>query len=326
MMPKPIVVITEDMPFLQEELHKLERIADIRLLKSTNKEVILREVSDAIVIVTTYAKITKEIIDSAKNLRAIVRMGIGIDNIDIKVATSKGILVINCPDYAIEAVADYTMALLLCLSRKLIKAHSTMTKRNWGDWSSPSIELRGIELKNKVLGLVGLGRIGRAVVKRAKGFDMRFLAYDPYVRKDEARKLGVELVDLETLLKNSDFVSIHTPLTKETKGMIGEKELELMKKTAFIINTARGSIIDSKALSEALTKGRIAGAALDVYQKEPPDEKEPLLNLENTILSPHIAWYTEEALKKLISSTINSIVAVIQGKTPKNVVNRELLK
>jgi D-3-phosphoglycerate dehydrogenase len=182
----------------------------------------------------------------------------------------------------------------------------------------------GTDLEGKVLGLIGMGNIGSAVAIRAKAFGMKVIAYDPYLEKDRAKLLDVELVDLDTLLKNSDFVSIHAPLTPETRGMIGEQELKKMKRTAYLINTSRGPIVKESALYEALKNRWIAGAALDVYEKEPPDRDNPLFKLDNVVLTPHIAWYTEEALKRLKRSVAEEAIRILNGMPPKNLVNKEV--
>lgn len=323
----PKVLITEALPLIDEEKKILEKYADVKLAKSTTEENLAVEIKDVDVIMVVYAKITKKVIDSAKNLKGIVRYGIGVDNISIDEATKKGIFVANVPDYCIGTVADHAFALLLTLNRKILIADKIMrTGKYVGAWTSPSEKIRGFDLEGKVLGIIGIGRIGRAVAARANGFNMRVIAYDPYIDKKVAEKCGVELVDLDTLLKESDFVSIHAPLLPETRGMIGESELKLMKRTAYLINVSRGPIVDEKALYKALKEGWIAGAGLDVYEKEPPDPENPLFKLENVVLTPHIAWYTEEAQRRLEMSAVEEAVRILQGQPPKNLVNKEILK
>jgi D-3-phosphoglycerate dehydrogenase len=186
-----------------------------------------------------------------------------------------------------------------------------------GRWASPSDELKGFDLEGKVLGLVGLGRIGKAVANRAKGFGMKVVAYDPYIDKKVAEELGIELIDLDTLLKESDFVSIHAPLLPETRGIISEKQLKLMKRTAYLINVARGPLVDEKALYKALKEHWIAGAGLDVYEKEPPEVNNPIFTLDNVVLTHHIAWYTEESRQRLEMSAVDEAVRILTGKMPK---------
>jgi len=311
------------MPLIEEERKILSKHADVKLAKSLNEDELAEEVKDVDVIMVVYAKITEKIINSAAKLRGIVRYGIGVDNIDLKAASKRRIPVANVPDYCIGTVADHALALILALNRKLLLADSVLRSGEYGNWTSPSPKLMGVDLEGKVLGLIGVGKIGSAVVARAKAFGMKVVAFDPYIPKEIAEKLGVELVDLETLLKNADFISIHAPLTSETRGMIGENELRMMKRTAYIINTARGPIIQEKALYNALKNGWIAGAGLDVYEKEPPDPDNPLFKLENVILTPHIAYYTKEAIWRLEMSAVEEAIRILQGKMPKNLVNKE---
>lgn len=311
------------MPLIAEEKKILNKYADVQVAKSTDEDNLAVEAKDADIIMVVYAKITERIINSATKLKGIVRYGIGVDNIDLKAASKRRIPVANVPDYCIGTVADHAFAILLTLNRKLLLADNIMRSGNWGAWTSPSPKLMGVDLEGKTLGLIGIGKIGSAVAARAKGFGMKVIAYDPYIPKEAAEKLGIDLVNLETLLKNADFISIHSPLTNETRGMIGEKELKLMKKTAYIINTARGPIIQEEALYKALKNGWIAGAGLDVYAKEPPDKDNPLFKLENVVLTPHIAYYTQEAIWRLEMTAVEEAIRILQGQLPKNLVNKE---
>ncbi|MCS7136071.1 MAG: C-terminal binding protein [Nitrososphaerota archaeon] len=319
------VLITEPTPFIEEEWKILEKHANVRLAKGTAEDDLLAEVKDVDVMLVVYAKITKRIIESAPRLKGIVRYGIGVDNVDIRAATEMGVYVANVPDYCIGTVAEHTFALLLALTRKIILADRIVRSAGWKIWTQQPTELMGNDLEGKVLGLIGMGNIGSAVAIRAKAFGMKVIAYDPYLEKDKARSLDAELVDLDTLLKNSDFVSIHVPLTPETRGMIGEQELRKMKRTAYLINTSRGPIVRESALYKALKDGWIAGAALDVYEKEPPDRDNPLFRLDNVVLTPHIAWYTEEALKRLKRSVAEEAIRILNGMPPKSLVNKDVL-
>jgi len=310
------------MPLIEEERKILEKIADLKLAKSTDEDDLVVEADDVDLIMVVYAKITRRIIDSARKLKGIVRYGIGVDNIDINVATERKIPVANVPDYCIGNVADHAFAHLLALSRKILIADRIVrTGEYMGTWTSPSDKIKGFDLEEKVLGIIGLGKIGRALVARAKGFGMKVIAYDPYLDRELVKALKVKLVDLDTLLRESDFVSIHVPLLPETRRMIGERELKMMKKTAYLINVARGPIVDEKALYTALKEGWIAGAGIDAYEKEPPDPENPLFKLENIVLTPHIAWYTEDALWRLEMSAVNEAIRILQGRLPKNLVN-----
>lgn len=308
---------------IEREKELLSRYAVVKLAKSTAEENLMIEVSDVAVLMVVYAKVTKKIIKCARYLRGIVRYGIGVDNIDLKSATERGIPVANVPDYCIASVADHTFALLLALNRRIVLADRMVKIGDWGVWTSPSVRLRGFDLEGKVLGLIGIGKIGVAVAARAKGFGMTIIAYDPYVNEATAKTLGIELHNRDTVLKNSDVVSIHSPLTHETRGMIDERELRAMKKTAYIINTARGGIINEKALYSALRRGWIAGAGIDVYETEPPHNENPLFKLENVVATPHIAYYTEEAIWRLELSSVEEAIRILEGRPPKNLVNRQ---
>jgi D-3-phosphoglycerate dehydrogenase len=324
---KAKVLITEPLPLVDEEKKILSRYASVTVANTTSEDQLVEFVKDVDVIMVVYAKITKRIINSATKLKGIVRYGIGVDNIDLEAATAKGVIVANVPDYAIETVADHTWALILALVRRIVIADKYVRNRLYiGKWTNPPEYLRGIDLSGKVLGLIGVGRIGREVAKRAKGFGVKILGYDPYISGDVAKEFGIELVNLDTLLSESDIISIHCPLTKETYHLINEDKIRLMRKRPYIINTARGAIIDEKALYKALKEGWIAGAALDVFEIEPPPENNPLFELDNVVLTPHIAWYTEEALRRLEMSAVEEAIRILRGELPRNIVNREVLK
>lgn len=247
------------------------------------------------VIIRSRTKITREVIDAAKLLKVIGRAGVGLDNIDVEYAISKGIRIVSTPEATSVSVAELVFAYILCHYRKLIDADSSMKNKKW-----LKHELTGNELKGKVLGIIGLGRIGIEVAKRAKAFEMRLLVYDVRDVSKECAKLDALQVPLKTLLEKSDIVSIHVPLTKETYHMIGEKELSIMKRTAMIINTSRGEVIDGKALLKALNERQIAGAGLDVFEHEPPTEEWEiqLISHPNVIATPHIGAATKEAQKR----------------------------
>jgi len=244
------------------------------------------------IIVRSETKLTRDVIEASKGLKVISRAGVGVDNIDVAAATEKGIVVMNAPMGNTISTAEYTFAMILALARKIPFGHISLALE--GKWDRKSF--KGVELYNKTLGIIGLGRIGTEVAKRAQAFGMKILGYDPFISEDKALQLGIELASLEKIYKESDFITIHTPLTEKTKGMIGKKEIEMMKKTVRIINCARGGIIDEQALADALKEGRIAGAAIDVYSKEPPfDPRNPLLDAPNCILAPHLGASTAEA-------------------------------
>jgi D-3-phosphoglycerate dehydrogenase len=261
-----------------------------------------------------------EVLNSAEKLKVVSRHGVGVDNVDLEAATENGIIVANTPSVNKTAVAEHTMALILSLLRKIPQADASLKS---GKWEGP--KFMGSELAGKKLGIVGLGAIGTEVAKRAKCFGMNVLYLKRRRREDLEKELGIVYRPLEQLLRESDIVSIHLPLTRETKGMIGEREIALMNKDAYLINTARGEVLDDAALAEALMEERIAGAALDVFSKEPPDSDHPLFQLDNVILTPHVGAYTLEAVRKMDLISAENIVRVFHGQQPDFVVNKEVL-
>jgi len=277
---------------------------------------------DALILGAT-GKVTKKVLENAEKLKVIARHGIGYDNIDVESATEKGIVVCYTPHVNSESVAEHTFALILALLRKLYDAYKAVKDGKWNERS----KFVGYELKDKVIGVIGFGSIGKRVAEIASlGFNMKVLAYDPFVDKKEAERLGVTLVSLNELLSNSDIVSIHAALTKESYHLIGERELRLMKKNAILINTARGQIVDENALIKALSEGWIAGAALDVLEEEPPKEENPLLRMGNVLVTPHIAAFTHEALRKMDLMVAEDVVRVYRGIKPIGLLNHEVLK
>jgi D-3-phosphoglycerate dehydrogenase len=321
---KPKILRTDaDIHIIESKLEALSRVADVITCSSNDEETLARKAEDADLILVCYTRITARVIESAWKLKGIVKYGVGVDNIDLKAATMRGIPVINCPDYGSETVADHAFALMICLARKMIKIHNAVRERAWV-WPSP--EYMGVDLFGKTLGIIGLGRIGMAIARRAEGFGMTRIAFDPNAKEELARRHAIKLTDLDELLRLSDFVSIHCTLTPETTGLIGENEFRKMKKTAFIIDVSRGAIIDESALVTALDRGWITGAGLDVFSEEPLKTHNPLLAIDNVILTPHLAWYTKEAFERLESETIQRTSDILQGKTPKNVVNIEVLE
>ncbi len=273
------------------------------------------------VIVRSATKIPREAIEKTTQLKVIGRAGVGVDNIDVKAASEKGIFVVNSPRASSISVAEMALAYMLALSRRIV--HAT-NKTKEGEW--PKKLLKGTELYGKTLGFVGCGRIGAEVVTRAHAFGMKCLVYDPYLPPEVFKKMGVEQIeDLPYLFRNSDYITVHALLTDETRGIIGEKELETMKSTAYVINCARGGIIDEDALYNALKKGKIAGAALDVFAEEPAKENK-LFELSNLYVSPHIGASTNEAQERAGMITAEQVRLVLQGKSPEFCVNAKDLK
>ena len=240
-------------------------------------------------LVRSATKVTGEIIEAGTKLKIIGRAGVGLDNVDLKAATAKGIIVMNTPAGNTISTAEHTMSLILSLSRSIPQADQSMKKNEWR-----RKDFMGVELYNKTMGIIGLGRIGMEVAKRCLSFGMRVKAYDPFLSKEVADQNGVELVKLEEIYRQADYITVHVPLTEETTGMISDKQFEIMKPGVRVINCARGGIIDEAALVRALESKKVAGAALDVYVEEPPKDSK-LTGFSNIVLTPHLGASTEEA-------------------------------
>ena len=254
----------------------------------------------------------------AAQLKIIARWGVGYDSVDLAAATGAGIVVTYTPGLLDEAVAEYTMALLLAVVRRVQQGYEAMKDNQWKvSW--------GHDLSGKTLGIIGCGRIGLAVAQRAAGFKLRLLGHDPHP-SNEGRKLGIEFVSLNQLLARSDFVSLHASLSEKSRGLIGTAQLSKMKPTAYLINTARGALVDEKALAGALAKKKIAGAALDVFATEPLPQRSPLRSAPNLLLSPHQASFTYETGERVSSAAAQAVLDLMRGKRPRNVLNPEVLK
>jgi D-3-phosphoglycerate dehydrogenase len=309
-------VITDcDHPSVEIERKVLSEIDPEFILAYCNTEDEVIEVAkDADGIINQYAPMTRRVIESLKRCKIIARYGVGVDNIDVEAATEHKIIVANVPDYCVDEVSTHTMALILACARGITLLDSKISEKIW-DFTLAKPLFR---TKGKTLGLFGLGRIARAVAQKASGFGFKIIAYDPYVSKIDG---GIKLVKFSQLLSDSDFISIHTPLTDKTKHSFGESELKTMKKTAYLINTARGPIIDERNLYVALKERWIAGAALDVMEKEPPDWENILPKLNNLIITPHISFYSEESYVELKTKTAKAVLSVLKGGLPRAMVN-----
>ncbi|MBI4302538.1 MAG: phosphoglycerate dehydrogenase [Chloroflexi bacterium] len=266
-------------------------------------------------IVRSQTKVTAEIIAAGSRLQVIGRAGVGVDNIDLEAATRSGIIVVNAPLGNAISAAEHTLALLLALSRHIPQANATLRA---GEWRRANF--MGTEVRHKTLGIIGLGQVGTEVARRAKGLEMNIIAHDPFVSYDYARNLGVELVSKEELLRQSDFISLHVSLTAATKGMIGRKELAMVKPTAYLINTARGGIVDEAALYAAVEEGQLAGAALDVFSQEPPSPSQ-LPKSDKIIVTPHLGASTVEAQTTVAVDLAQQIIAVLDGQLARYAVN-----
>lgn len=312
------VVITDcDHGFIEPEREEFQRVgARLILTQIREEEELIQACGEADGIISQYALLTRRVLEHLDACKVIARYGVGVDSIDLKAATELGIIVANVPDYCVDEVVNQVIALALALTRKITFLNQKVKSDQWDfRQGMPIYRVRG-----KILGLIGSGRIGQEVGKRMSAFGVRVIAFDPYVKSLD----GIELTDLDTLLKTSDFISIHCPLNPSTHHLIGEKEFHRMEKRPLILNTSRGSIIDEKALIAALQEGRISGAGLDVLEKEPPDSQNPLLKMDNVILSPHIGFYSEESIGELKRRTAQNISDVLTGKWPRSVVNSEV--
>ena len=315
------IIITDcDHPSVEIEKKILSEInPELTLETCKTEEDVIAVASNADGIINQYAPFTRKVIKSLNRCKIIARYGVGVDNIDVEAATENNIIVANVPDYCLDEVSTHAIALMLDCARGITSLDRKVRDKKW-DFTLAKPLFR---TKGKILGLFGLGRIARMVAQKASGFGLRIIAYDPYVSKVD---IGVKLVELSQLLTDSDFLSIHVPLTDETRHSFSENELRTMKKTSYLVNTSRGPIVDEKALYVALKEKWIAGAALDVMEKEPPDWEDPLLKLDNIIITPHISFYSEESYVELKTKVAESVRAVLKGELPRAMVNPQVTK
>ncbi|MEM1515653.1 MAG: glyoxylate reductase [Candidatus Bathyarchaeia archaeon] len=326
-MRKPKVYITREIP--ERGLKKIIERFNVEIwpeYEPPPKQVIIERAKDADALVTLLTdKIDVEVFSAAPKLKIVAQMAVGYDNIDVEEATKRGIYITNTPGVLTETTADLTWVLLMAVARRIIEADRYVREGKWKVAWHPMMFL-GRDVHGATLGIIGAGRIGSAVARRAKGFNMRILYYDIIRMPELEKEVGAEYVDLDTLLRESDFITIHVPLTKETYHIINAEKLRLVKKTAYIINTSRGAVIDEKALSEALREGKIAGAALDVFEQEPISVDNPLLKSENVVLTPHIGSASHETRSKMADMVAENLIAFFEGKVPPNLVNPEVMK
>jgi D-3-phosphoglycerate dehydrogenase len=311
---KPLIAVTDSVfPSLDPAMAALAQLEpEMRMAKSASAEDILAVARDADAVLVTYAKMTGDLIRQLKRCKAIGRFGIGVDNIDLPAAAEMGITVTYVPDYCVREVSDHAMALLLALARKIPFSNKLVQS---GRWEMPAV-VPLHRLDGRVLGLVGFGNIPRRLAPKAQAFGMRVVTHDPYVAPDVLQAAGVEGVDFDRLLAISDYVSIHAPLTPATRGLFGAETFAKMKPGALLVNTARGPLIDEEALVAALKAGQIGGAALDVVPTEPLPKNSPLIGHDDIILSPHTAFYSEEALAELQTKCASDVARVLRGEPP----------
>jgi D-3-phosphoglycerate dehydrogenase len=303
----------------KEAVDILEKEKDLKV--DVNTKLTAEELKKVIkdydgLLVRSSTKVTKDVIGAADKLKIVGRAGVGLDNVDVDAASKKGIIVVNTPGGNTISTAEHTFSMMLALSRSIPQADLSMKK---GEWERK--KFMGVELYGKTLGIVGLGRIGTEVAKRALSFGMRVVAFDPYLSFEKAKALGIESVSMEELFKQADYITVHTPLTDETKHAISDKQFGMMKKGVRILNCARGGIVDEAALVKAIESGKVAGAALDVYEDEPPAKESKLLKLDKVIMTPHLGASTEEAQVNVAVDVANTVRDILLGRCIKNAVN-----
>ncbi len=269
-------------------------------------------------------KIDAEVFDAAPKLKIVSQMAVGFDNIDVQEATKRGIYVTNTPEVLTDTTADFAWALLMAVARRVVEADKYIRTGQWKVGWHPMM-MQGRDVYGSTIGIVGAGRIGYGVAERAKGFKMKILFYD-VIPRPEMEKLGAKRVEFDELLKESDFVSIHVPLMKQTYHLISAEKLKLMKKTAYLINNSRGPVVDEKALYQALKEGKIAGAGLDVFEQEPTSMDNPILKLDNVVVAPHISSASYETRSRMAEMVAENLVAFFKGERPPNLVNPDVLK
>ena len=324
--PKAVLVdgkrVGQLMP-VNEETEELAKSGVELLVADCSCEAdLVEQAADADAVLTYGAHMTRSVMEKLPNCKVIVRYGIGYDTIDVDAATDNNILVVNIPDFCIEEVSNHAIALILACAKKIVMLNNIMKRDGWMEavgMQSPMASIYG-----QTLGIIGCGNIGRATARKAQCFGFRIIGYDPYVDESLATEAGIQLVSMVELLGKSDYISVHAALNAETRHLIGADELGQMKPNAYLINTARGAVIDEPALITALQKKKIAGAGLDVFEKEPVDPENPLLKMDNVIVLPHTASFSDDAFCRLRTCVGQEAARVLSGRWPKNVVNKEV--
>ncbi|HQR80746.1 MAG TPA: phosphoglycerate dehydrogenase, partial [Actinomycetota bacterium] len=313
-MTKPIVLIAEELS--PATIEALGPDFEIRYTDGADRTALLSDIADVdAILVRSATMVDAEALAAARRLKVIARAGVGLDNVDVEAATQAGVMVVNAPTSNIVSAAELAVALLLASARNISPAHAALRR---GEWKRS--KYTGVELADKTVGVVGLGRIGLLVAQRLSAFGVRLVAYDPFVQPARAAQLGVTLLPLEELLEQADFVTVHLPKTKETVGLIGEAALKLVKPTVHIVNAARGGIVDEQALYDALVEGRVAGAGLDVYSREPCTDS-PLFGLDTVVATPHLGASTDEAQEKAGIAVAKSVRQALAGELVPDAVN-----
>jgi D-3-phosphoglycerate dehydrogenase len=308
------------MPALEEAEALAKVNAELVVAGCTCEDDVIATAKDADAILTVGAPMTRRVLENLPKCRVIVRYGIGYDTVDVDAATDNNILLVNIPDFCFEEVSNHAITLLLACAKKLIPLNNLVKAGRWMEAKLSQSPMGSVY--GQTCGIIGCGNIGRATAKKARCFGLKVLGYDPYLDKSLAEENGITVVDLPGLLEKADYVLVHTVLNKETYHLIGEKQFRMMKPGAYFINTARGAVVDEPALIRALREKRIAGAGLDVFEKEPVDPENPLLKMENVIVLPHSASYSDAAFIRLRQSVGREAARVLSGKWPKNAVNK----
>ncbi|MBA2875634.1 2-hydroxyacid dehydrogenase [Thermaerobacillus caldiproteolyticus] len=326
-MNKPYVFITRKLP--DEAIKPLTTLAEVKMWPyedvPVTREVLLSEAKKADALFTMLSdRIDREVMEAGESLKVIANLAVGFDNIDVSFATERGIAICNTPDVLTDTTADLTFALLLATARRVVEAAEFVKAGEWKSWS-PFL-LAGHDVHHKTIGIVGMGKIGQAVAKRATGFEMNILYHNRSRNEEAERKLGATYCTFAELLEKSDFVVCLTPLTNETRWLFNREAFQMMKRSAIFINAARGAVVDEEALYDALINGEIAGAGLDVFEKEPIDRNHPLLALNNVVALPHIGSASVETRVKMMELCCRNIVAVLKGEAPETLVNQQWLE
>lgn len=316
--------IEDNLDWEAEKLAEKGIVFETMQLKFMPEEEVIAKIKDADIIVVNMVKMTESIISKLEKCRLIIRHGIGYDNVDVAACTKYGIQFAYQPEYCKEDVAEHAIALIFACARKVVRSRKTLDESSQsGQWNFSGL-FPIFRLDGKTLGILGTGRIGSRVFRKLRTFGFKIIACDPYLKEHRKRELedqGLVYVDKETLFKEADFITVHTPLNDETKHIVNAQTLALMKPTAYIVNTARGPMVDFVALAQAVKNGTIAGAGIDVFDIEPPDPNFELFGLDNVILTPHIGWASEEAGWEIRESILNDILAAAEGKSARCVVN-----
>lgn len=321
--PFRAVITDHDFPNLDDEEEVFRPLGiELRVADPKNRRAFLEDVAAADVLMNEYAPVSAETIDAAGRCLAIVRYGVGVDTVDLAAATKAGICVANVPDYGTQEVALHAFSLMLAVHRRFRIYDAAVRAGRWP--AGPSVNPPIRRIHGLTLGIVGFGRIGRSLAAYAAPLGMHLLTFDPYISRTAAAEAGATLVDYATLLRQSDVLSFHAPLGSDTKHLLGEEELLMVKPTAIVVNTSRGAVIDTAALARALREGRLAGAGLDVFEGEPLAPDHPLRETPNTILTPHVAWYSEEARRALKRGVAEEVARVSRGEFPRSLVNQDV--